>query len=100
VVLNFISSSLFFNIVKKLQMVILKFFQTVSSEYSYCTGPSGRGTATLISSVIQGTDKTWILDSPVKIPYESLWSDVSREEDGPTRGKYQEAAHLSIAVFL
>jgi hypothetical protein len=32
------------------------------------------------------------LDSPVKIPYESLWSDVSREEDGSTRG--------SVAVFL
>jgi hypothetical protein len=76
-------------------VVILNFFYTVSSEYSYCKGLSGSGTATLIFTVIQGTDKTWILDSPVKIPYESLWSDVSREEDGPTRGKYQEAA-----VFL
>jgi hypothetical protein len=81
-------------------MVILKFCYTVSSEYSYCKGPSGSGTATSIFSVIQGTDKTWILDSPVKIPYESLWSDVSGEEDGPTRGKYQQAACLSIAVFL
>jgi hypothetical protein len=25
---------------------------------------------------------------------------VSGEEDGPTRGKYQQAACLSIAVFL
>jgi hypothetical protein len=81
-------------------MVVVKFCCIISSEYSYCTGLPGSGTVTLICSVFQGTDKTWILDSPVKIPYESLWSDVSREEDGPTRGKYQAAAHLSTAVFL
>jgi hypothetical protein len=50
-VFNFVAS-LFFNIVKKLQKVILKFCYTVFNENSYCKGSSGSGTATLIFSLI------------------------------------------------
>lgn len=36
------------------------------------------------------------MDPPVKIPYESLWSDVSKEENGAMTGKRQEVGHLSV----
>jgi hypothetical protein len=47
---------------------------------------------------MQGTDKTWILDPPVKIPYETMWSDLSREEDESIRCKYQETALNSSTI--
>ncbi|XP_023715268.1 EGF and laminin G domain-containing protein isoform X5 [Cryptotermes secundus] len=47
-----------------------------------------------------GTDKTWILDSPIKIPYESLWSDVSSEEDGPTRVLFLVMCGMFVLIVL
>ncbi|XP_069674286.1 axotactin isoform X2 [Periplaneta americana] len=41
------------------------------------TGPS--------LNISLGTDKAWVLDPPVKIPYKSQWTDSSREEDGSTK---------------
>ena len=35
-----------------------------------------------------------MLDPPVKIPYESLWSDVSKEENKAITGKCQEVGHF------
>lgn len=47
-----------------------------------------------------GTDKAWILDPPVKIPYESLWSDVSKEENGAMTVTFYVLCAIFVLIML
>lgn len=51
-------------------------------------------------NISQGIDKTWVEDPPERVPYKSLYSEVSREEEGTGRMVVITLSVLFVIVII